>query len=142
MNGLVNFLADNAFLTMLFTNLFQAVVWAFAFKKRRIENDTGEASALDSIRELNNKIAADLKEKYDEQYKRISELEERERTAIKERGELVGQISILTQQNKSDKELIQKLSVQVTSYKTEVASWRTKFENLQQQVDKFKKENV
>lgn len=139
MNGLVNFLADNAFLTMLFTNLFQAVVWAFAFKKRRIENDSGEASALDSIRELNNKIAADLKEKYDEQYKRISELEERERTAIKERGELVGQISILTQQNKSDKELIQKLSIQVTGYKTEISSWKTKFENLQKQVNQFKK---
>lgn len=140
MNGFVNFLADNAFLTMLATNIIQAVAWAFAFKKRRIENDTGEASALDSIRELNNKIAADLKEKYEEQHLRISDLENREREAIKERGELTGQITVLSQQHKTDKELIQRLTEQVTSYKAEIASWRGKFENLQKQFNQFKKE--
>ena len=139
MDQIVNFLADNAFLTMLFTNVVQAVGWFFAFRRRRIENDSGEASALDSIRELNNKVAADLKERYDEQEKRINELEERERKAFREIGVLNGQVEVLTRQNLSDMDLIHRLNVQITSYKNEVSSWKTKFEGLQKQVSQFKK---
>ena len=139
MDQIVNFLADNAFLTMLFTNVVQAVGWFFAFRRRRIENDSGEASALDSIRELNNKVAADLKERYDEQEKRINELEERKRKAFREIGVLNGQVEVLTRQNLSDMDLIQRLNVQITSYKNEVSSWKTKFEGLQKQVSQFKK---
>ncbi|MBK7097920.1 MAG: hypothetical protein IPH58_05655 [Sphingobacteriales bacterium] len=137
MNEVLQFLADNAFMTMLFTNIVQAVGWFFAFKKRRIENDSGEASALDSIRELNNKIALDLKERYDEQSKRIEELEVREREAIKQMGVLNGQMTVLAQQNQSDKELIQKLNSKITAYKSEIAGWQAKFETLKKRFDQY-----
>lgn len=140
MRDLIEIVQDNTIMAMLATNLIQAIGWAFAFRKRRAENDSGEAAALDSIRDLNNKIAADLKERYDEQAKRISELEERERDSIQERGTMKGKIEVLTQQHLADKASIADLNKKIISYKTEIMGWKTKFESLLRQFEKFKKE--
>ncbi len=131
-------LQDSTLLTLLISNVVQAIVWLFAFRKRKVENDSSEAAALNSIRELNNSIAADLKERYDEQAARIKELEDRERTALSAYGELQGQVSMLSQQHAGDKILIQKLNEQIAGYKAEVAGWKAKFENLQKQFMQLK----
>lgn len=142
MNDILQLLADNAVVTMLVTNVVQAVGWMFAFRKRRSENDAGEATALESIRELQNKMAQDLKERYEDQERRIVELENRERDFIKQIGVLNGQVEVLSRQNLSDKQLIQDLNTKISGYKSEIASWRTKFETLKKRFDNYLKDKV
>ncbi|HRN49186.1 MAG TPA: hypothetical protein PKW69_14225, partial [Niabella sp.] len=142
MNDILQLLADNAVVTMLVTNVVQAVGWMFAFRKRRSENDAGEATALESIRELQNKMAQDLKERYEDQERRIVELENRERDFIKQIGVLNGQVEVLSRQNLSDKQLIQDLNTKISGYKAEIASWRTKFETLKKRFDNYLKDKV
>lgn len=118
---------------MLLTNLVQAITWAFAFKKRKIENEASEADAVDSIRELTKKVADDLKERYVEQSKRIDDLVTKERDALRERSILEGKITILTAQDVENKRIIQSLN-------KEVSAWKGKFEGLKREFDEYKKQ--
>lgn len=124
-------LTENPIVMLLVTNLLQAVSWFFAFRKRKIENDATEADALESARELLSKLGDDMNKKYDEQAERIKLMEDRERKAIQERGEIQGKLNTLEKQSLSDKTLIQKLT-------KEIEGWKQKFETLKKDFNEYK----
>lgn len=149
---MTEFLTSN--LVQLLSYLGIAIAWIVSQKNRvaeldklRSEAEFSKGTAVEQMQKAYTQFVADRTAEYAEiatenknLSSRLKEMEDRERSNARDRGELSGKLEALNKQRQSDQKTIEDLQCQIAEYKHEIEGYKKQIQDYQTTLEQYKKE--